>query len=160
MVVVEGVGQAVVDHAVQRLGVAHAQAGTGGREDVGRQAHALLAAGDDHLGVAAADRLDAQVQGLEAGAAELVQGHGRHRVGQAGEDGGLARRVLAGACGEHLAEDDLIDLLALEAGLRQQLADHRGAQFLGGDVGQGALEAADGGAGGGDDNDVLHLWNS
>ncbi|MNR23237.1 hypothetical protein D3C85_1402450 [compost metagenome] len=77
-------------------------------------------------------------------------------MGQAGEDGGLARRVLAGACGEHLAEDDLIDLLALEAGLRQQLADHRGAQFLGGDVGQGTLEAADGGTGGGDDNDVLH----
>ncbi|MNH37795.1 hypothetical protein D3C79_987460 [compost metagenome] len=96
------------------------------------------------------------MQGLEAGAAELVQGHGRHRERQAGEDGGLARRVLAGACGEHLAHDHFIDLLALESGLGQQLADHRSAQFLGGDVGQGALKAADGGTGGGDDNDVLH----
>ncbi|MCY1213583.1 hypothetical protein D9M72_253720 [compost metagenome] len=156
VVVVEGVGQAVVDHGVQRLGVAHAHAGTGGREDVGRQAHVFLAAGDDHFGVAATDGLDAQVQGLEAGTAELVQVHGRYRVGQAGEDGGLAGRVLAGAGGEHLAENHFIDLLALEAGLLQQLADHCSAQFMGGNIGQRALEAANGSAGGGNDYDVFH----
>ncbi|MNR62708.1 hypothetical protein D3C85_1848110 [compost metagenome] len=77
-------------------------------------------------------------------------------MGQAGEDGGLARRVLAAACGEDLAEDHFIHLIALEARLGQQLADHGSAQFMGGNVRQGTLEAADGGAGSGDDNDVLH----
>ncbi|MDT4818636.1 hypothetical protein FQZ97_517340 [compost metagenome] len=95
VVVVEGVPEAVLDHAVDQFGVAHAQAGARGGHDVRGEAHVLLAAGDDHPGVAAADRLGRQVQGLEAGAADLVQGHGRHRMGQAGEEGGLACRVLS-----------------------------------------------------------------
>ena len=160
VVVVEGVPQAVLDHGVHQLGVAHAQPGTGTGHHVGGEAHVLLAAGDHHLGIAAADGLGREVQGLEAGAADLVQGQGRHGVGQPGEDGGLAGGVLAGACGEHLAEDDLVDLGPVEAGLGQQLADHSGAQLRRGDVGQRALEAADGGTGGGNDDDVLHVDSS
>lgn len=129
VVVVEGVPQAVLDHAVDQLRMAHAQAGAGAGHDVGRQAHVLLAAGDDHLGVAAADRLGAQVQGLEAGAADLVQGHGRHADRQAGLDRRLARRVLPGTGGEHLAEDHFVDLAGIETGLFEQAADHRGAQL-------------------------------
>lgn len=160
VVVVEGVPQAVLDHAVDQLRMAHAQAGAGAGHDVGRQAHVLLAAGDDHLGVAAADRLGAQVQGLEAGAADLVQGHGRHADRQAGLDRRLARRVLPGPGGEHLAEDHFVDLAGIETGLFEQAADHRGAQLGGGNAGQRALEAADGGTGSGDDDDVLHGWFS
>ncbi|CRP52210.1 hypothetical protein PAERUG_P5_London_26_VIM_2_01_09_02983 [Pseudomonas aeruginosa] len=160
VVVVEGVPQAVLDHAVDQLRMAHAQAGAGAGHDVGRQAHVLLAAGDDHLGVAAADRLGAQVQGLEAGAADLVQGHGRHADRQAGLDRRLARRVLPGPGGEHLAEDDFVDLAGIETGLFEQAADYRGAQLGGGNAGQRALEAADGGTGSGDDDDVLHGWFS
>ncbi len=140
--------------------MAHAQAGAGAGHDVGRQAHVLLAAGDDHLGVAAADRLGAQVQGLEAGAADLVQGHGRHADRQAGLDRRLARRVLPGPGGEHLAEDHFVDLAGIETGLFEQAADYRGAQLGGGNAGQRALEAADGGTGSGDDDDVLHGWFS
>ncbi|MCY1357854.1 hypothetical protein D9M69_443640 [compost metagenome] len=58
MIVVEGVGQAVMEQGVQDLGVTHAQAGAGTGQDVGCQAHVLLTAGDDHLGVAATDGLD------------------------------------------------------------------------------------------------------
>ncbi len=103
VVVVERVPQAVGDHAVDHLGVAHAQAGARGGQDVRRQAHVLHAAGDDYLGIAAADGLGAQVQGLEAGAADLVQGQAWHGVGQAGEDRRLACRVLAAAGSQHLA---------------------------------------------------------
>ena len=78
-------------------------------------------------------------------------------MGQAGADGGLARRVLATACGEHLAENDFIDLGGVEAGLFQQALDDDGAEFGRGNLRQAALEAADGGAGGGDDDDVLHV---
>ncbi|MNP12954.1 hypothetical protein D3C76_1052120 [compost metagenome] len=157
MVVVEGVDQAVAQQAVLQFGVAHAQPGARLRQHVGRQAHAFLAAGDDHFGVAATDRLHGEEQRLEARAAELVDGHGRDADRQAGADGGLARGVLAGAGGEYLAEDDFVDLLGLHAAALQQGADQRGAQFVGRNVRQAALEGADGGAGGGDYYYVLHL---
>jgi hypothetical protein len=134
----------------------HAQAGAGLGQHVRGLAHVLHAAGDDHLGIAAADGLGGQVQGFQPRAADLVQGHGRYGMRQAGADGGLARRVLTGACGEHLAEDDFIDLRGIEAGLLQQAPDDDGAELGGGNIGQAALEAADGGAGGGNDDDVLH----
>jgi hypothetical protein len=60
------------------------------------------------------------------------------------------------AGGQHLAEDHFIDLGRIEPVLLQQLADHGRAQVHRGHVGQGALEAANGGTGGGDDNDFLH----
>ncbi len=115
-----------------------------------------MAAGDDDLGVAAGDGLGAEVHGLEAGAADLVEGHRRHAVWQAGAHRGLAGGVLAAAGAEHLAEDHLVDLGRVEAGLAEQGADHAGAQVGGGDAGQRALEGADGGAGGGDDDDFVH----
>ncbi len=56
MVAVEGVHQAVLDHRVDELGVAHLGAGAqvGG---VGRERHALAAARDDDVGVAVGDLL-------------------------------------------------------------------------------------------------------
>ena len=156
VVVVEGVPQAVGDHGIDDLRVAHAQAGACAGQNVGRQAHVLHAAGDDHFGIAAADRLHGQMHGLEARAAYLVQRHGRYGVGQAGLDRGLARGVLPGAGGEHMAEDDFIDLGRVDTGLFQQGADHGGAQFDCRHIGQRALETADGGAGCSYDDDVLH----
>ncbi len=137
--------------------MAHAQAGARLGQHIGGQTHAFLAAGDDHVGLAAADRLAAQVHRFQAGAAHLVDGHGRHFVGQAGEDRGLPGGVLAGAGGEHLAEDHFADRARLHAGVRQQAAHHRFTEFGGGDVREPALEAADGGAGGGDNDHVLHV---
>ncbi|MNE34774.1 hypothetical protein D3C81_1096960 [compost metagenome] len=77
-------------------------------------------------------------------------------MGQAGLDRGLARRVLPGAGGEHLAENDFVDQFGIDAGLGQQLADHRGAKVDGGNVGQCPLVATHGGPGGGNDYDILH----
>jgi hypothetical protein len=117
-------------------------------------AHALLAAGDDDLGVAAQHRLHGQMHGAQAAAADLVDGHGRHLVRQPGVERGLPRRVLADAGGEHLAEDHLVDLLRLQPGALQQGLDDDGAEGGGGQRCEGAAEAADGGAGCGDDDGV------
>ncbi len=157
VIVVERIPQAVADHAVDQLAMAHALAGTGRGHHVGGEAHVLLATGDDHFGVTTTDRLGRQVQGLEARAADLVQGQRRYAVGQAGVDRRLACRVLPGACGQHLAEDDLIDLRRLQPGLLQQAPDHGGTEVYRRYGGEGALEAADGGAGCGDDDHVVHV---
>ena len=121
-----------------------------------RQAHVLLAAGDDDLGVAVAHRLRGEHHRLQAGAADGVDGERRHGHRQAALDDGLARRVLAGPGGEHLAEDHLADLLAGEPGALEQLDHNRGAQIGRRGLGESAAELADRGAGGGDDDDVFH----
>ena len=75
---------------------------------------------------------------------------------QPGLDHRLARRVLAGAGLQHLAEDHLADLLARQLRALQQFGDHGGAEFGRRNLGERAAELADGGAGGGDDDDVGH----
>ncbi|MNE09439.1 hypothetical protein D3C81_1337420 [compost metagenome] len=77
-------------------------------------------------------------------------------MGQAGFDRCLACRVLAGTCGEDLAENHLIDLCTIQTGLGQQLTNHCSTQVDGGNGGQGALETTDSRAGGGNNNNVLH----
>ena len=62
----EGVGQAVVDHRVERLGVAHAVAEARVGQQVGRLGHRLHAAADADLDVARADRLVEQDRGADA----------------------------------------------------------------------------------------------
>ena len=94
VVAVEGVPQPVVDHGVDQLGVAHLGA-VAQMHAVRRLAHALLAAGDDDVGVASPDRLKAERHRAQAGAAELVDADRRSFHGNAGVDRGLAGRVLA-----------------------------------------------------------------
>ena len=77
-------------------------------------------------------------------------------MGQPCVHGRLSRRVLPRASSQNLAEDDFIDLGGVDSGLLKKLANHRGAQVDGRDVGQRALKAADSSASGGDDDDVLH----
>ncbi len=103
VVIVEGVPQTIGDHAVDHLCMAHAQARACGRQHVGGQAHVFHAAGNDDVGIAAADRLGTEVQRLEARATDLVQGHRGYCMGQPGQNRRLARRVLPGACGQYLA---------------------------------------------------------
>jgi hypothetical protein len=135
VVAVEGVPQAVLDHGVDHLVVAHLVAGA----HVGamrRQRHVLLAAGHHDGAVAGQDLLRRDGDGPEARAADLVEGPGGGAVGDAGLDGGLARRVLALARGQHLAEDDLVDVAAVDAGLFHGRLHHDGAQIMGRRIGK------------------------
>ncbi|OBX38278.1 hypothetical protein A8U91_02673 [Halomonas elongata] len=92
------------------------------------------------------------MQGLEAGAADLVDGHGGHGLGQSGLDGRLAGRILAGAGCQHLTEQDFIHLVGGHACAGENVLDDVGAQVAGGNAGERAAEGADGGAACGDDH--------
>ena len=80
--VVVDVPQAVEDHRVEELAVAEAQPVAGARQQVGRLAHALHAAGGDHLEVAAAQVVGAIHHRPHPRAAHLVEGDGAGGIGQ------------------------------------------------------------------------------
>ena len=84
---------------------------------MGRRAHVFLAAGNDDVGVAAPYGLGRQMRGLEAAAANLVDGEAGYGVGKAGLDKRLSRRILANAGSEDLAEDDFTDGCRIDSGL-------------------------------------------
>ena len=115
VIAVEGVPQAVLDHGVDEVEVAHLGAVAQVR-GVLRLAHALLAAGDDDGRGARLDLLSAERDGAQARAANLVDAPGRAVDRNAGGDRRLAGRVLALAGRQDLAEDDLGDVARLHAG--------------------------------------------
>ena len=78
-------------------------------------AHGFLAAGDDDFGIAVEQRLIAERDRAQAGAAELVDAPGRAFHRDAGGDRGLAGRVLALRRGQDLAHDDFGDAAGLDA---------------------------------------------
>ena len=71
-----GVLEPVEEHRIGHLAVAHAIAGAGAVEQIGRIAHALHAAGDGDLGAAGADEVMGEHRRLHARAAHLVDGGG------------------------------------------------------------------------------------
>jgi hypothetical protein len=105
VVVVVVLPEAVVDHAVHHLLVAHLEAFARAEQVVGRAAHVLHAAGHDALGVAGLDGLRGQHHRLEPRAADLVDGQRAHRVGNAAIDQRLPRRGLPHARLQHVAHD-------------------------------------------------------
>ena len=112
VVAVENLVEGVVDHQVIDLadpGEFHAVAPAGLGQGHGHHAHVFLTAGQHHLCLSGHDRLGAKRDGLEAGAADLVDGEGGGFLGDSGLDHGLAGRVLALAGLEDVAHDDLIN---------------------------------------------------
>ena len=103
VIAVEGVPQAVLEHGVDHLELAHLGA-VAQMRGVRRLAHALLAADHHDRGVAVADRLPAEGDGAQARAAELVDAKRGLLDRNAGIDRGLARRVLALTGAQDLAQ--------------------------------------------------------
>ena len=85
VIAVEGVPQAVLDHRVDHLEVAHLHA-VAQMLAVRRQRHRFLAAGGDDLGIAIGDLLQAERHRAQARAAELVDAPGRAFDRDAGVD--------------------------------------------------------------------------
>ena len=105
------------------------------------------------------DALGGLRDGLQAGGAEAVDGHGRGFDGQAGAQRGDARDVHALlGFGHGAAEDDVVDFLGVEAGHAVDGgADGDGSQIVGARGAQSALAGlADGGADGTDDYGISH----
>ena len=100
-------------------------------------------------------RLIAQRHGAQAGAAELVDAPGRAFHRNAGGDRGLTGRVLALGGGQDLTHDDFGDAARLDAGALERGLDRDGAEIVGRGGGERAVETADRGAGGADDDDIV-----
>ncbi len=151
-----GVLQAVEEHVVLDLAVAHAQAAAGFLQDIGRVGHAFHATGDHHLVGASLEQVVGQHHRLHPRAAQLVDGGAAGGGGQAGRQRGLAGRALLQAGGQDATHDHFLYVLGGDAGALHRFADHDGTQVDRGNAGQAALEAAHGSTGAGDDDDIGH----
>ena len=100
-------------------------------QQVGGLAHRLHAAGDADLEVAGADRLVGEPDRAHARGADLVDRLRGDLLRDPGLDLGLARGDLALAGLQHLAEDDLLDLVGRRPRRARARLD-RGAAEVGG----------------------------
>ena len=140
------------------LAMAHAQAGAGLLDHIGRVGHAFHAAGDHHAVAAGLEQVMRQHHGLQARAAQLVDGGAAGGGRQAGIQRCLAGRALLEAGGQYAAHDHFLHVGRLDTGTGHGLADGKGAQLHGRHAGQAALEATHGGAGAADDDDIGHRY--
>ena len=130
MIAVEGVPQAILQHRIDHLHLAHlhAIAQMGGMR---RLAHALLAADHHDRGIAVPDRLPAESDRAQARAAQLVDAERSLVDRNAGIDRRLPRRVLALRRGQNLTHDDFVDFLGLDLGTLQRALDRDLAEIVG-----------------------------
>src|SRR5215211_4225862 len=133
VVVVEDVPQAVVDHVVVDIcfGHPHPVAVAALIQQERRPVHVLDAAGHDHVGVAEGYLLRTRDYGLKPRAAHPVQGHARDLDGEAALYADLATRVHALTCREDVTDYNLVDLVTLDPGARENLLADRGPEFRG-----------------------------
>ncbi len=139
--VCEDVVEAVVGHVVAEGDVAVFEAFAAFFEHVGCAGHRFLPAGDDDVEFAGADELVGEGDGVDAGQAHLVDAQGGHGHGDAGGDGGLAGGHLAGAGGEDLSHDDVLDLFGCDSGLVEGAFDGDAAEVGPGEVFQRSEES-------------------
>lgn len=147
------VGETILQDAVDELLVAKLGAVAHVGEVVGHVGHALGAASDDDVGIAANDGLGGEGDGLDGGGADLVDGGSDGGLREAGVDGALSGGVLAQVGLQDVAEDDLLDLLRLDTSARDGVLDGVCTELDRGLAGERAQEHARGGTDGRDDVD-------
>lgn len=99
------VGEAVLEHAVDQRLVAKLCTVPHVGQVVGRVGHALGAGGHDDVGIPSDDGLRADNKGFDGRGADLVDGCGDGRLGQASANGTLAGGVLAETEGERACQE-------------------------------------------------------
>ena len=156
----ERVAQAVVDHRVDRLGVAHAEAEPRLLEQVRGLRHRLHPAADADLEVTGADRGVEQAGRADPGGADLVDRLGGNLLGDARLDLRLTRRDLALARLEHLAHHHLLHLVGRHLGALQRGADRRAAELGRVYARQAPSQLANGRAGRSEDHGLGHRVGS
>ena len=153
----ELVVERVVGHRVDQRGVAVLEALAGLRQQVRRLGHRLHAAGDDDLVLAGADQLVGHRDRVDAREADLVDRDRRDVHRDAAVDRRLAGGVLPGAGADDLAHDHVVDLVAGDAGLLERALDGDATEVGRREVLEAAEQAADRGAGPGDDDGSGHM---
>ncbi len=124
VIAVEGIPEAVLDHRVDELDVAHLVAVAQVRHVRARVMFSWPPA-TTIVGVAKLDLLGAERHGAQARAADLVDAPGGAFDRKAGIDGRLAGRVLTLAGGQHLAEDRLRYIACRSRRARRRLRARR-----------------------------------
>ena len=158
MAVIECAPEAIVNHEVHQLGVAHAGTLASFRHAVGGVRHRLHAPGDHRLDLACPDELIGEGDGVEARQADLVDGDGGDAHAQATLDGGLPCRDLALAGLQDVAHDHVVDRGRVQRRAPQCLDDGSASEIDGGQAGEGAEKLADGGPCPGDDDRFAHAF--
>ena len=152
VIAVEGVRQAVLDHGVDHLHVAHLGAGAKVRS-MRRHRHGFLAAGDDDLRITRGDLLQAECDGAQAGTAKLVHAPCGRFLRNTGLHRSLTGGILPLTGLKHLAEDHFIDFLGIDAGTLQHTLDRGSAELMRRNGRESAVERTDRSAGSAGDND-------
>ena len=144
--VVEGAPEAVVHHEVQdgARREAHPAPPAHLRQAERGVGHALLAAGDADLRASELDHLAGEVDRLDPGGADLVDGDAGDRFGKTRQDGGLTTGDLAGPGGDDLPHEDIIHIGRFDLPVRpaEDLLDGQGAEFRRGKSLERPAEAA------------------
>jgi hypothetical protein len=126
--------QAVEGHVVEHGHVAVLEPGRG----LGQQVRAWVIdswpAGHHDLALAGRISWSARAIAFSPDRQTLLIGQRRHVHADAGGDRGLPGRDLAGARGEHLAHDHVVDLVGGHAGPLQRALDREAAQLGAGEV--------------------------
>ena len=156
VIVVESVPEAVPDHLVHKLGIAHAAPPACGGQDIGSLRHVLHAACHHTAGLSGADGQRGFRHGLEAGTADLVHRPRRDLHGDTGLDGGLTRGVLAQPRLKDVAHDDFFHHAGIHATPGKGRADDHGPQLDGRDRGERTAETAQRGTGCAYDDHFTH----
>ena len=102
------------------------------------------------------DALVREHHGLEARAADLVDGERGHVIGESALERRLPRRRLADAARHDVAHDAFVDHRRLDARARDRLAHDHGAQFGRREVLERAEKFSGGNANSADDEGVSH----
>ena len=157
VVVVERIPQAVLDHGVDKLLVAHAGAPAGVGSGIRSGAHVLGAAADDDIGVAGEDGAASLNDGLHTGAADHTDGIGGDGIGETGAHADLTGDVLTETGGQDAAEHQLIDILGSDIRALEGFLHDDGAELSGRGVLQGTAEGTDSGTAAVDDVQFFHL---
>src|SRR6059036_1121772 len=150
------VPQAVMDHRVDERDVVDPDSPSGLFDQVRGPTHRLHATRQDDVRRTRADHIRCEHHRLQAGAANLVHGHGADAVRQAREQRGLTRWVLTQSGGDDVAHDDLLDVGGDEARAVHRLRDDRAPELDRLDVPKRPSVLANGSAAGARENDVCH----
>ena len=81
--------------------------------------------------------------------------HGTCRRRQSAEDRGLSRRILTESGGDDVTHNAFVNLLGIEVGALDGLANHDGAELRGAETGQAALKLSYRSATAGDDDYIV-----
>ena len=141
---VERAPEAVVDHRVDEIAVAHPVAAARAGKEIRRLRHRLHAAGDDDFGVTVLNHLVGEVDRVDAREAHLVDRHRGDGHRDAGLDRGLTRGDLTLTPLQDLAHEDVVDLFGVDAGAFERGLDRDAAELHRTHAGERARQLADG----------------